>query len=216
MRPGHSRGSGEKADLVKRRIFTILSAGSLVLCVGVVTLWVVSYWHVVAIHYAFPTNSPGIARMYVLFGSSGAMGAGWFEGTRDWIDRDGWAFSSMPRDASDEPWTLGLWFKHEPGNGAPGLRDDGVYVPLWFLTIFFLLFPALRLKCFRSERRNQREGLCIQCGYDLRAHGPGQLCPECGTPVPEDLPRKPCDDRIGAPAAPADVERAERLRTGRQ
>jgi hypothetical protein len=37
------------------------------------------------------------------------------------------------------------------------------------------------------ERRRQRRikaGLCQSCGYDLRAHKPGQCCPECGAPVP--------------------------------
>ncbi|MCL2639391.1 MAG: hypothetical protein FWD53_00950 [Phycisphaerales bacterium] len=26
---------------------------------------------------------------------------------------------------------------------------------------------------------------CIACGYDLRAHKPGDKCPECGTLIPE-------------------------------
>ena len=25
---------------------------------------------------------------------------------------------------------------------------------------------------------------CIECNYDLRAHHPGDDCPECGTPIP--------------------------------
>jgi hypothetical protein len=25
---------------------------------------------------------------------------------------------------------------------------------------------------------------CIHCNYDLRAHAPGDNCPECGTPIP--------------------------------
>jgi hypothetical protein len=33
---------------------------------------------------------------------------------------------------------------------------------------------------FRRRQQN-REGLCPRCGYDLRAHRPGQKCPECGT-----------------------------------
>jgi hypothetical protein len=26
---------------------------------------------------------------------------------------------------------------------------------------------------------------CLTCAYDLRAHVPGQLCPECGAPIPK-------------------------------
>jgi hypothetical protein len=32
-------------------------------------------------------------------------------------------------------------------------------------------------------------GCCLRCGYDLRAHRPGQRCPECGTPIPLDKTR---------------------------
>jgi hypothetical protein len=28
-----------------------------------------------------------------------------------------------------------------------------------------------------------RTGLCVQCGYDLRAHAGGERCPECGWPL---------------------------------
>jgi hypothetical protein len=31
--------------------------------------------------------------------------------------------------------------------------------------------------------RRERLGLCSHCGYDLRAHGVGERCPECGTSV---------------------------------
>ena len=45
--------------------------------------------------------------------------------------------------------------------------------------------PILRfaLAC-RRFCRSSRLGLCPMCSYDLRAHAPGQKCPECGTPVP--------------------------------
>ena len=44
--------------------------------------------------------------------------------------------------------------------------------------------------CFRKWRkqldmeRKRALGRCITCGYDLRAHQPGQKCPECGTEIP--------------------------------
>ena len=74
-----------------------------------------------------------------------------------------------------------------------GIARDVLWVgiPLWFPTLLFLILPAVWLRRFRSERRKRREGLCRSCGYDLRAHSPGQLCPECGTTVPADLVRKP-------------------------
>ena len=53
-------------------------------------------------------------------------------------------------------------------------------VPLWAITVLFLLPAALSLVPFRKRiaRRRATRGLCPACGYDLRAT-PGR-CPECG------------------------------------
>ncbi len=40
---------------------------------------------------------------------------------------------------------------------------------------------------WRRHRRASREKLCNFCGYDLRAHGVGDRCPECGRPVQQFL-----------------------------
>jgi hypothetical protein len=44
---------------------------------------------------------------------------------------------------------------------------------------FVLFSPAKRRQAFRL-----RHHLCLTCGYDLRAHKPGDRCPECGKTVP--------------------------------
>ena len=51
------------------------------------------------------------------------------------------------------------------------------------------------LRQLRQTRRLGR-GECPKCGYDLRAHAPGQVCPECGTAVPGDLVRRPMDSEL--------------------
>jgi hypothetical protein len=53
-------------------------------------------------------------------------------------------------------------------------------IPYWALTLLFAGLPALWL--FQHRRRPQ-PGLCPTCHYDLRAHTPGQKCPECGTRI---------------------------------
>jgi hypothetical protein len=61
---------------------------------------------------------------------------------------------------------------------------EGFIIPLWFMLAITLALPAGRwiavLRRWRQLRHRQVAGLCLQCGYDLRAT-PGK-CPECGDP----------------------------------
>ncbi len=55
------------------------------------------------------------------------------------------------------------------------------------LTPFFATAVCIAIGLFgmsRSERAatRLRKGLCVKCGYDLRAHSGGDRCPECGSP----------------------------------
>jgi len=51
----------------------------------------------------------------------------------------------------------------------------------------FLLLPAVAL--WRRHRRNRRraDGMCVHCGYDLRASK--DRCPECGAALPTTPPK---------------------------
>ncbi len=51
-------------------------------------------------------------------------------------------------------------------------------------------FVVLDVWARRIEQRRKIEmiGKCPTCSYDLRAHHPGQKCPECGTPIPPPSP----------------------------
>jgi len=65
-------------------------------------------------------------------------------------------------------------FDHQPLGGPWGLK-----LPLWIPT---LLFATLFLFCrpfhFHRRRKRKKLGLCVNCGYDLRASK--DRCPECG------------------------------------
>ena len=52
--------------------------------------------------------------------------------------------------------------------------------PLWSVLLVATPLPTVWLPWFRTHRSRRRHGLCVTCGYDLRAT-PGR-CPECGTP----------------------------------
>lgn len=51
-------------------------------------------------------------------------------------------------------------------------------VPHWAIGLPGLVFPLLTLSRAQRRRRREARGLCVDCGYDLRAT-PAR-CPECG------------------------------------
>jgi hypothetical protein len=67
------------------------------------------------------------------------------------------------------------------GNGvATTVGTMRVYaVPWWCIAILTAMLPTFALLRWRSIRRRHRTGLCMHCGYDLRATP--DRCPECGT-----------------------------------
>ena len=86
---------------------------------------------------------------------------------------------------------LGLSIGH--GRLGPGALSPStvVAVPLWVPALLTALPPAVWLARARARRGRRRlaMGLCVTCGYDLRAST--GTCPECGAtaPAPVAAPR---------------------------
>ena len=66
-----------------------------------------------------------------------------------------------------------------------------IEIPYWFLIALPLTLGGRLSYLLARQGLWQNQGRCRHCGYDLRAHHPGQLCPECGSAVPADPLRKP-------------------------
>jgi hypothetical protein len=67
------------------------------------------------------------------------------------------------------------------GTAAEYELGESVVLPLWFLLVVSGILPAVglvRRSGWWRKRSRVRRGLCVGCGYDLRA-SPGR-CPECG------------------------------------
>ncbi len=56
-----------------------------------------------------------------------------------------------------------------------------VEVPLYIPAALFAFIPGVELRRWVHCRRRRRDGLCEDCGYDLR--GAMRMCSECGTHV---------------------------------
>jgi DNA polymerase II large subunit len=54
-------------------------------------------------------------------------------------------------------------------------------LPLWIPLCLTAFLPTLWSGRLIKARRRRRMGLCLSCGYDLRATPLGGCCPECGT-----------------------------------
>ena len=82
-------------------------------------------------------------------------------------------------------WTFGVEKKdrfYDFGFGnSMTYYERGVCFPCWVLLVPMGLVLGIRIKGVVERRRRLRDGLCMQCGYDLRATS--DRCPECGAMI---------------------------------
>ena len=69
-----------------------------------------------------------------------------------------------------------------PPDYPPELR---IYVSHWFAGAPFGICGIWSWRKYRRLRVLASDNKCPICHYDLRAHKPGQKCPECGTEIPK-------------------------------
>jgi hypothetical protein len=60
-------------------------------------------------------------------------------------------------------------------------RSQAYFVPLWFPLLLSLVLPGIWLQRWITRHRRVPPGICVACGYDLRATP--DRCPECGADV---------------------------------
>jgi hypothetical protein len=185
-----------------RRLFTILSALSLLLCVAVCVLWVRSYWVGDDFVVRNPIDDGAISWQRV---TDIRLGRGGIQVERVklrvyTVNRDDkrvneLIFTIPPPparswEAADPEYpdflygdaAAGLagfaWSRYDTGGGWLSVRGWGVIVPMWLPALLLTLPTAVTVRSRRRRKANARAGLCPQCGYDLRATP--TRCPECG------------------------------------
>jgi hypothetical protein len=155
---------------MRRKLFNLASAVTLLLCVSTMALWVRSYWFI--------------------------DDAGWYGRARTprVISRDGVLYFGLmgtsPQDNFRKP--LPFSYYASDRNTTPSYRDvfrfeddfdvkagiGAVRVPHWCFALVLSVLPICWAYLYRRARRRASQARCARCGYDIRATP--DRCPECG------------------------------------
>jgi hypothetical protein len=174
------------------RVFTFLSAMSLLLCVGTCVLWARGYviedavtWRRVdARRVLRSTRGSFIVYLNVSNWSNGGTGFGYAREVPDpsavtEAELGAYLLSIGPRDHVSWVRCGFVWWRWQ---GWSGNSIATLIIPDWSVataTAFMPLAWALaRIRRSQVRRRKGRMGRCPGCGYDLRATP--DRCPECG------------------------------------
>ena len=159
---------------MRRRLFNILAAVSLVLCIAFLTAWVRSSYAQEWIGY----NSASGPMLAVGWGD-GQLFAKYRLGTsiKPLPGGDGWRVFSGPPAPLVPPQVAPHSFFHAFRTGG-GMT----VVPFWLPVLISLLAVTSAMAPVARRLQRRYRGLCLHCGYDLRAST--DRCPECGTAIP--------------------------------
>ena len=179
--------------LMKRRLFTILSALSLLLCVATAALCLRSYWVDDFVSQMIPHQKD--PNFYELWGQSvyGSVYLTYLTTSEPPMSgpaslrlsyyRSPSSETQVPRDTPARRWGFGY---------ADHYQSETVWLPHWVIVLSTAVLPVMCLTSQARARKRRRRltlGLCPNCGYDLRASP--ERCPECGEAIPADMERKP-------------------------
>jgi hypothetical protein len=186
---------------MRRRLFNILSALLLVLCVATCVLWVRSYWKaeaVVAGYWQYQFH-PGYTQYFDAWGLEVFNSRGLILGRiqlhaciagpgrpEAFPRQKGRQLTAGPADPEHLK-TAKLFLKDQGACGAFGVKyrwtgySRAASLPHPTVVGLFLILLMILVVRLRRRQRNSQMGRCTLCGYDLRATP--DRCPECGKAV---------------------------------
>lgn len=171
-------------------LFTFGALISLLLCLAVVVLWVLSHRFNRGVSLYTPDSRPPEyfnaqpLRVHFISNYRGALAAGRYKAVDDPEHRTLPSYQFIWRSRASTHWRHGFpsaetawafaglaYLRYTPGEYV-------LIIPHWFAALVFLPAPALLLRIRLRKRSRIVRGLCLRCGYDLRASP--ERCPECG------------------------------------
>ncbi len=149
-----------------RKTLTVFSLIGLLLSVG---LWGVSYWNVGVLvdrssYYVMAQTHQGGLSIGVESFPSGNLGNG-----------TTWGMGGFRGFQTS---IVGPWITHYHGSTS-------IIIPLPLLAVCLGLIFMYCASPSHRRRKRKKLGLCVKCGYDLRASK--DRCPECGTEFVKEL-----------------------------
>lgn len=184
-------------------IFTAVSALLLLFSIGAAVMWIRSYFVGEAFNWSLPSKDPLVDHSLSIISGRGGISfsfdqwAAWELGVRKpavrnqsvksfqhvelvkpyyprvlnsaWFSRCGFEWSGY--DVTISPTSVGYGI----------IKARNILAPYWSLFVTSAIPPLVWLTILKKRRtRNWRiaHGLCLRCGYDLRATP--ERCPECG------------------------------------
>ena len=193
---------------MKRRLLNVLAGLSMLLCLATAVMWVRSYWVVdawmwqnssiegdcVTLHTFGFTPLAGVFLFY--YSRAESTSSHEVEGIRTSPPDRFALFHSQSFRVGPLGFQLtGFYYRSGFSSGLTLHGNDPAWAPLnkelsvpaWALLFCWALTPMASFRGFAKRLRARKRlasGRCAACGYDLRAHQPGDRCPECATPVP--------------------------------
>jgi hypothetical protein len=169
---------------VRRWLFNLAAAMSLLLCAVTVALWVRSYWYLDSLQRApnpqrFWLVESADGRLYVQRNSASAP---FWPNSR--LEYSGGELKRLFYSYLPFRWRFaGFAYGHGPVPTTPGIAMTAhvFLVPHAFVATVLAVLPALWLRAAQRRRRTRARhaaGVCTRCGYDRRATP--DRCPECG------------------------------------
>jgi len=161
-----------------RRIFSILAAGSVLLCAATIVLWVTTLRST-----RYFELSPG-HHLISMHAGSGQVDCSYFPSIDSRMRWSGWSGSSSEArriaGVNDRHRQQAWWFGFDWDTNTdlrPGLGRPHIIVSDWLLCLVSML-PAVPWLVQNRKRVRATAACCRHCGYDLRATP--DRCPECG------------------------------------
>lgn len=166
---------------MRRRLFNLAAAVSLLLCLAIIGQWIRSYWFTDAWMWDTLTSRRSIA---TIGGAICYIRSEETKGQMRFMDKPGFYSTPtiVPVGGTPIPpdWTFAGFKATHVVVGS--WRGFTFAVPFWPVVVLTAVAALGLLSGHSGHRRRSQEPVCNRCGYNLTGNISG-ICPECGTPV---------------------------------